>query len=256
MKVVILAGGFGTRLEELTENKPKPMIKIGNYPIIWHIMKLYSHYGFNDFIICLGYKSELIKEFFLNYSEYGNSIELNTKNKKINYLTNNKENWNIKLVETGLDSLTGTRLKKIKKFIDSDDFFLTYGDGLANLDINKLLKFHKRKKKLVTLTAVRPPERFGVLNIDKFDKVKNFSEKPINSGNYINGGFFVLSRKIFDYLPNGNFSWEREPLSLFAKKNNLYAYKHKGFWQCMDNIREWRYLNSLWEKSAPWKVWN
>jgi len=257
MKVVILAGGLGSRISEFTDKVPKPMINVGKYPIIWHIMKIYSHYGFNEFVICLGYKSQIIKDFFINYHEKTNSIVVDTKT-GINQIVskNKKENWKIHLIETGDETMTGGRIKKIQHLISEDDFCMTYGDGLANIDIDKLVKFHKKNKPIATLTAVRPPERFGIVKLDKKNDVIGFSEKPIISSEYINGGFFVLSKKIFKYLDNDKTIFEKKPLEKLLKQKKLKAFKHNGFWQCMDNLRDWELLNQNWEqKKAPWKIW-
>ncbi len=234
MKLVILAGGYGTRLSEETVNKPKPLVKIGNKPIIWHIMKFYSYYGIKDFIICLGYKGALLAK------------EL----KKLNL----KESWNIKYVKTGLNTMTGGRVKKIKKYILNDDnFCLTYGDGLSDINIKKLINFHNKNKKIATLTAVKYKNPKGILSIDFMSKVKKINEKPIE---YINGGFFVLSRKIFKYLKNSKTIFEKECLPKLVKKNELIAFKHNGFWSCMDTIREKKELNRIYKsKETAWKIW-
>ena len=234
MKLVILAGGYGTRLSEETVNKPKPLVKIGNKPIIWHIMKFYSYYGINDFIICLGYKGALLTK------------EL----KKLNL----KESWNIKYVKTGLNTMTGGRVKKIKKYILNDDnFCLTYGDGLSDINIKKLINFHNKNKKIATLTAVKYKNPKGILSIDFMSKVKKINEKPVE---YINGGFFVLSRKIFKYLKNSKTIFEKDCLPKLVKKNELIAFKHNGFWSCMDTIREKKELNRIYKsKETAWKIW-
>ena len=234
MKLVILAGGYGTRLSEETVNKPKPLVKIGNKPIIWHIMKFYSYYGIKDFIICLGYKGALLAK------------EL----KKLNL----KESWNIKYVKTGLNTMTGGRVKKIKKYILNDDnFCLTYGDGLSDINIKKLINFNNKNKKIATLTAVKYKNPKGILSIDFMSKVKKINEKPIE---YINGGFFVLSRKIFKYLKNSKTIFEKECLPKLVKKNELIAFKHNGFWSCMDTIREKKELNRIYKsKETAWKIW-
>jgi glucose-1-phosphate cytidylyltransferase len=234
MKLVILAGGYGTRLSEETVNKPKPLVKIGNKPIIWHIMKFYSYYGIKDFIICLGYKGALLTK------------EL----KKLNL----KESWNIKYVKTGLNTMTGGRVKKIKKYILNDDnFCLTYGDGLSDINIKKLINFHNKNKKIATLTAVKYKNPKGILSIDFMSKVKKINEKPVE---YINGGFFVLSRKIFKYLKNSKTIFEKDCLPKLVKKNELIAFKHNGFWSCMDTIREKKELNRIYKsKETAWKIW-
>lgn len=255
MKVVILAGGLGSRIAEFTNKVPKPMINIGQYPIIWHIMKLYSHYGFNEFIICLGYKSEIIKDFFTNYKDKVSSLFIDIKTgQKIHSIL--KENWKIHLIETGEDTMTGGRLKKIQHLIKEDNFCMTYGDGLSNVNINKLVSFHKKNNSVATLTAVRPPERFGIVKLDKKSNVISFSEKPIISSEFINGGFFVLSKEIFKYLNSDKTIFEKQPLQKLSKNKKLKAFKHNGFWQCMDNLRDWEMLNQYWhQKKAPWKIW-
>lgn len=257
MKIVILAGGLGSRISELTDKIPKPMINVGKYPIIWHIMKIYSHYGFNEFIICLGYKSQIIKDFFINYREKTNSLVVNTQTGQNKIISKRKEeNWKIHLIETGDETMTGGRIKKIQHLIKEDNFCMTYGDGLADVNIDKLVKFHNENKAIATLTAVRPPERFGIVKLDKKSKVVGFSEKPIISSEYINGGFFVLSKKIFKYLGNDKTIFEKQPLERLSKSKKLSAFKHNGFWQCMDNLRDWELLNQCWHQNkAPWKIW-
>ncbi len=255
MQLVILAGGFGTRISEETDSKPKPMVKIGEYPIIIHIMKYFSCFGINDFVVCLGYKGYSIKEYILNYSVHQNDIEINFDEKNYINLNSKTENWNIKLIETGLNTMTGGRIKRIKKYINSDNFFLTYGDGLSNVNLEKLYRYHLYKNKIATVTAIKPPTRFGYLNI-KNGIVKNFSEKPGNQNDWINGGFFVLNKKIFDYIKNDRSIWEREPLEKISKKGYLAAYKHNDFWYAMDTLRDKNYLEMLWKtKKAPWKIW-
>ena len=241
MQLVIFAGGKGSRLSEETVTKPKPMVLIGSKPIIWHIMKLYSYYGINNFIICAGYKSK----FFINYFNNSKMIKEAKKN-----------NWKIKIVNTGKETMTGGRLKRVSKYIDNNEFFcLTYGDGLSNVNINKLIKFHKKKKKLATVLAVNPPARFGSLFI-KNSLVKRFREKPIQSNNWINGGFFVLSKKVINYIEDDKTIWEKEPLIKLSRKGQLVAYKHKSFWAPMDTLRDKKILTKMWEtKKAPWKVW-
>ena len=239
MKVVILAGGYGTRLHEETKKIPKPMVKIGNKPILWHIMKIYSHYGIKEFIICCGYKKNIIDNYF-----------------KKNRLFFKKVGWNIRIVDTGKTSLTGGRLKRVKKYIENEIFFLfTYGDGLSDVNLKKLIKFHLQNKKLATVTAVRPPGRYGVLNI-KNSMVKKFSEKKKGGDGYINGGFFVLSPKVLNLIKNDKTTWELEPMTKLAKKKQLMAFKHDGFWQSMDTYRDKLQLEKIWKnKNAKWKVW-
>jgi len=233
MKAVILAGGYGTRISEESNLKPKPMIEIGEKPILWHILKTYSSYGINEFVICCGYKGEQIKEYFTNF---------------------NSETWKIELVDTGLDTMTGGRLKRIQSHID-DTFCVTYGDGLGNIDINNLISFHREKKSTATLTAVHPPERFGVLSLND-DYVTEFHEKHSGESSWINGGFFVFEPEIFDYLDDDKTVLEKFPLETLAKENKLTAFKHNGFWYPMDTLREKKYLENLWAtEKAPWKIW-
>ena len=257
MKLFILAGGLGSRLSEETILKPKPMVNIGSKPIIWHIMKIYSFYGINDFIICCGYKGEIIKDFFYNYFLYSSDIELDYKKKNSLKIINNKsEKWNIKLIDTGIDTMTGGRLKKISKYIkNNENFCMTYGDGLSDINLYELIKFHKKNKKLVTMTGVLPQGRFGAV-VEKNSVVIDFKEKPTES-NFINGGFFVLNSKIFSFLKNDHDIWEQEPLKKIVKKKQLMIFKHKGFWQPMDTLREKNLLTNLWKQNkAPWKKWN
>ncbi len=256
MKAVILAGGLGTRISEETHLRPKPMIEIGGMPILWHIMKIYSHYGINDFIICAGYKGYVIKEFFSNYFLHATDVEFDFKNRKTNFLNSSNESWKVKVIDTGAETQTGGRLKKIIPFLKGDDqFLLTYGDGLSDVNISNLMKFHKNNNKLATVTAVEPPGRYGALDLDG-QIVKNFKEKPNGHGGRINGGFFVLSTKVLELIEGDNTVWEEEPLKILAKQSELMAFFHDGFWQPMDTLRERNYLNDLWsEGSAPWKTW-
>lgn len=248
MKVVILAGGLGTRLAEYTELIPKPLVKIGSMPIIWHIMKFYSQQGYNDFVIPLGYKGELIKEFFLNLKYFQSDFTIDTSNGKIELHQNNSENWKITLVDTGLNTMTGGRLLKLKKYIGDNRFFLTYGDGLANININNLLNFHLKNKKILTITAVRPAARFGEIEISNVNNnVTSYKEKPRVENGWINGGFFVAEPEILEYLTDEKTVLEQEPLQKIAQNGELAAYKHKSFWQCMDNKKDHDYLNYLWE---------
>lgn len=257
MKVVILCGGQGIRLREETELKPKPMIPIGGMPIVWHIMKTYAHYGFNEFILCLGYKGEVIKDYFYNYEMLANdfTIELGTKNMQI-HPKHSENGWKVTLVDTGLNAMTGARVKRIEKYIDSDNFMLTYGDGVVDLDINKLLKFHKSHGKIGTVTGVFPQSRYGELSIQD-DHVLAFNEKPANNKNSINGGYFVFQKKFFNYLENDDDCvLEREALQQLAADGQLKVFTHNGFWQCMDTYRDYVYLRDLWEKGNPlWKKW-
>lgn len=255
MKLVILAGGKGTRLSEETSLKPKPMINIGNMPIIWHIMKHYSCYGINEFVICCGYKANIIKNFFSNYSTYYSDVTLDYSSDKIIVHKKRIEDWKITLVDTGEDTLTGGRILRIKKYVN-DNFCLTYGDGLSNIDIKKLINFHYKHKKIATVSIVKPLARFGSVEIDSKNKVMNFREKYQSKQDWINGGFFVLRKEIFRYLKNDNTIFEQEPMQRLAKQQQLMAYKHQGFWQPMDTLREKQYLEMLWHNNkAPWKLW-
>jgi glucose-1-phosphate cytidylyltransferase len=256
MKLVILAGGKGTRISEQSFLKPKPLIEIGNRPIIWHIMKIYSYYGIKEFIICCGYKGYLLKEYFSNYFLHNSDVTINVKNNKIDIKKKNKEDWKITLIDTGEETLTGGRILRIKDFID-DDFLLTYGDGLANINIKQLINFHKTSKKLATMTVVKPHVRFGIAHVDKNSLVTKFSEKPKNNDTLINGGFFVLKKDIFKYLKDDSTIWEKEPLEHLAKDRQLAAFLHEDFWYAMDTLREKMYLDNLWNTDcAPWKIWN
>ena len=254
MKAVILAGGFGTRLSEETDLRPKPMVEIGGRPIIWHIMKIYSQHGVNEFIVCCGYLGYMIKEYFTNYFMHMSDLSIDLSNNEVTVHKMNAEPWKITLVDTGKETLTGGRLKRVKEYVENDDAFcLTYGDGLANIDIAKLIKFHKSHGKYATITAVVPPGRYGALEIDG-EQVTSFKEKP--DGGLINGGFFVLSPKVFQFIKGDRTSWENGPLSKLANLQQLAAYKHHGFWQPMDTLREKNLLQELWDSgNAPWKTW-
>ena len=258
LEVVILCGGRGTRLQEETEVRPKPLIEIGGRPILWHIMKLYSHYGHNEFRLCLGYKGSMVKEYFYHYhllmSDF--TISLNDKREIKFYNQSDEINWKVTLVDTGLNALKGARIKKIEKFIKGDMFLLTYGDGVADININKAIDFHRKCGKVGTLTGVRPPSRFGDLVVDK-GRVLRFTEKPQASGGLINGGFFVFNKKIFDYLSDDeNCDFERGTLDRLAEEGELAVYEHKGSWECMDTFRDTAYLNELWNnQKAFWRVW-
>lgn len=257
MKAVILAGGLGTRLSEETNIKPKPMVEIGGKPILWHIMKLYSFYGINDFIICCGYKGYLIKEYFANYFLHQSDVTFDMSNNKIKIHKKRAEPWKVTLLDTGEKTMTGGRIKKIKEFIkEGDDFCLTYGDGLSDINISELIKFHKSHGKIATLSAVYPPGRFGALETNGI-KVTKFSEKPSGDGAMVNGGFFVLNTKVIDYIAGDNTVWELEPLKNLADQEELMFYKHTNFWQPMDTLRDKIYLENLWSsKTPPWKIWN
>lgn len=255
MKVVILAGGLGTRLSEETEIKPKPMVEIGGKPILWHIIKIYSSYGFNEFIICLGYKGFLIKEYFAHYHLHLSdmTIELSTGNIEIH--NSKSEEIKLTLIDTGISTQTGGRIKRVGEYIGNEAFMLTYGDGLADVNIKDLVAFHKKSKKLATVTAVMPPGRFGSLVLNK-DDVMRFEEKPIGDGGWINGGFFVLEPNVLNYIEDDNTFWEREPMVNIASAGQLSAYKHEGFWKPMDTLRDRTELENLWNSGkAPWKIW-
>tara|TARA_B110000090_G_scaffold69140_1_gene79075 strand:+ start:267 stop:1043 length:777 start_codon:yes stop_codon:yes gene_type:complete len=257
MKVVILAGGRGTRIQEESLIKPKPLIEIGSKPIIWHIMKSYSHYGFKEFVICCGYKGYLIKEYFANFSLHNSDVTIDIKKNEIKVHKNNNEDWKITLIDTGDDSLTGGRILRIKDFV-GEEFLLTYGDGVADVNISKLIEHHKINKKIATMTVIQPQGRFGVVEFNtKNNLIENFSEKLKGDGAWINGGFFVLNKKIFDYLKDDFTIWEKEPLEKLSKENQLVAFKHDNFWYPMDTMRDKVYLENLWNQNkAPWKIWN
>ncbi|WP_136416238.1 glucose-1-phosphate cytidylyltransferase [Herbaspirillum sp. ST 5-3] len=256
MKAVILAGGLGTRISEETVLKPKPMIDVGGKPILWHIMKIYSHYGINDFIICLGYKGYMIKEYFANYFMYMSDVTFDMASNKMKVHQNSAEPWRVTLVNTGDNTMTGGRLKRVRKYLDNDDFCLTYGDGVADIDIGALTRFHKEHGRLATVTAVQPLGRYGALEMEGH-VVNGFMEKPRGDGGWINGGFFVLSPKVIDYIEGDQTSWELDPLERLASESQLAAYQHRGFWQPMDTLREKNQLDALWNSgSAPWKVWD
>lgn len=259
MKVVIFAGGLGTRLAEETDLKPKPMVEIGSRPILWHIMKLYAAQGFDEFIICLGYKSYVIKEYFINYFYYHSDVTIDLGNNQLEIHNSFAESFKVTLVETGLNTRTAGRLKRVEKYIDGDEFMLTYGDGLSDVNLNDLLAFHRKHGKLATVTAVQPEGRFGGMEITENGKVEAFKEKPVGDGHWINGGFFVLKKDIFQYLPENmdHFMWEELPMDMLTEKNELAAFKHHGFWRCMDALRDKVILEELWEKGdAKWKLWS
>jgi glucose-1-phosphate cytidylyltransferase len=254
MKAVILAGGYGTRISEETQVKPKPLIEIGGMPLLWHIMKTYSTYGINDFIICCGYKGYMIKEYFSNYFLHMSDITIDLKQNKMEVHQKFVEPWKVTLVDTGLDTMTGGRLKRVQKYL-GDTFCFTYGDGLSNVNIAKLVEFHKNKNKLATVTAVQPPGKFGLLNIDG-DKVVKFNEKPAGDGGWINGGYFVLEPKVMDYIEGDSTIWEREPIENLSKNDQLNAYKHKDFWHPVDTLWDKNYLEKLWNTGkSDWKTW-
>ena len=257
MKAVILAGGFGTRLSEETGVKPKPLVEIGDKPILWHIMKIYSAHGINDFIVCLGYKGYMIKEYFAKYSLIMSDVTFDLRNNNMQIHNNGTEPWKVTLVDTGESTMTGGRLKRVKHHIGNETFCLTYGDGLTNVDITDLIKFHREKKMLATLTAVKPPGRFGAFNLEgNQSKIKSFREKPDGDGAWINGGFFVLEPAVIEYIKDDATIWEREPMEKLADDGMLAAFKHKGFWQPMDTLRDKKTLEKLWRSNnAPWVVW-
>jgi glucose-1-phosphate cytidylyltransferase len=255
MKVAILAGGLGTRLTEETIIKPKPMVEIGGKPILWHIMKIYAAHGFKEFVIALGYKGELIKDYFLNYRYSAHSLTVNLDSGNVTIHDGVSENWTVHLLDTGLSTQTGGRVKRVAEFIGREPFMLTYGDGVSNINIPALLDFHRSRRKLVTITAVRPPARFGQMVIEG-EKVTHFEEKPQIGEGWINGGFFVLQPEIIQYIQGDHTAWERGPLERLAAEGQLVAYQHDDFWYCMDTLRDVNFLDKLWlEGSAPWKVW-
>jgi len=255
MKVVILAGGLGTRLAEETEIKPKPMVEIGERPILWHIMKHYAAYGYNEFVIALGYKSEIIKRFFFDYSSLGGNVSINLCTREVIVHDQMGEDWMVHLVDTGLESSTGGRIARVRDYLDDETFMLTYGDGVSNVDLKALLTLHKRCGRIVTLSAVRPPARFGGL-IFAGDLVESFTEKPQIGEGWINGGFMVMEPKILDYIPSDSTNLEAEVLNQLAAEGQLAAYRHEDFWQCMDTLRDKKLLEYLWQDgNAPWKTW-
>ena len=259
IKVVILCGGRGMRLHEATEYRPKPLIEIGEKPILWHIMKNYAYYGYQDFVLCLGYKGEMIKRYFLDYELMSSNftIQFGDKNKTKIHSLPQEQGWRITLADTGVNAMTGARIKRIEKYIDSDLFMLTYGDAVANLDIKRLINFHHTHNRIGTITAVRPLSRFGELQVGKNKIVKEFREKAVIQGDHINGGFFVFDRRLFNYVEDDdNCIFEQEPLARLAKDGQLAAYVHPSYWQCMDTYRDWQLLNQKWEgESPPWKIW-
>jgi len=255
MKAVILAGGLGTRISEESHLRPKPMIEIGAKPILWHIMKIYSTYGINDFIICCGYKGYLIKEYFANYYLHPADATFDLANNTVQIHENTAEPWRVTLVDTGQDTMTGGRLKRVRAYLGTEDFCFTYGDGVSDIDIGQLIAFHKRWGKLATLTAVQPPGRFGALKIEE-ESIVGFEEKPHGDNSWVNGGFFVLSPKVVDYIEGDETVWEREPMETLAREAKIAAFFHRGFWQPMDTLRDKNQLETLWNSgSAPWKVW-
>ncbi|MFO7841233.1 MAG: glucose-1-phosphate cytidylyltransferase [Fidelibacterota bacterium] len=257
MKVVIFAGGKGSRISEESVLRPKPMIEIGGRPILWHIMKHYAAYGHEEFVICLGYKGEIIKEYFLNYFSHNSDLTIDMKDNEVKVRESSCEEFTVSLIDTGLETMTAGRLKRVQKYIGDETFMLTYGDGVSDIDINDLIKFHRNKKSLATMTGIQPQSRFGILDIDDNDMVKKFQEKPKNDNVWINGGFFVLEPGVFDHLHHDADSvmWERQPLEDICKEGELAVYRHHGFWKCMDTMRDKLELNTLWEKDPKWKNW-
>lgn len=256
MKVVILAGGMGTRLQEETVLRPKPMVEIGGYPMLWHIMKIYASQGYNEFIIALGYKGDVIKDYFLHYQAHHHSLTIKLKSGEMTVHDGDCEDWTVHLVDTGLTSQTGERIKRLKPWIEKDEnFMLTYGDGVGDINLSNLMAFHHEQNRLATITAVRPPARFGGLGLQG-NLVNQFIEKPQSGERWISGGFFVLRSEVIDYIGDDNSIWEREPIERLTQENQLAAYRHEGFWQCMDTVRDVQMLEKLWQTGeAPWKVW-
>lgn len=256
MKAVILAGGMGTRISEETILRPKPMIEIGGKPILWHIMKIYSAHGINDFIICLGYKGYMIKEYFANYFLHMSDVTIDLAQNQVNILNHHSEPWRVTLLDTGEQAGTGGRLKRVGPYLGEEDFCFTYGDGVADIDIQKLVAFHKEQKVLATITAVQPPGRFGALDIDG-TRIRRFQEKPLGDGSWINGGFFVLSPQVLEYIDTDQSMWEDVPIQRLVQQQQLCAYEHTGFWMAMDTMRDKKRLEELWNSNAPpWKVWD
>ncbi len=257
MKVIILAGGYGTRLSEETDILPKPMIDIGGRPILWHIMKIYSFYGYNEFIILLGYKGYIIKEYFANYFLHQSDVTLDLANNKMEVLNNTSEPWKVTLLETGINTMTGGRILHAKDHVGNQPFMLTYGDGVANVNLDELYRFHKSHKKTVTVTSIQPEGRYGSVNSTEEGKIQNFTEKPKGDGSWINGGFFVCEPNMFQYIDEGDQTiFERKPLETLAQNGELYSYKHHGFWKCMDTLRDKILLNDHWNSANPeWKIW-
>lgn len=257
MKVLLLAGGFGTRLSEETHTVPKPMVEVGGKPILWHIMKMYSAHGYNDFVILLGYKAHVIKEYFVNYFMYQNDIEIDMSTNEVKILNQNKaENWKITLLDTGLHTMTGGRLKRAKEVIGNNPFMFTYGDGVSNVDIKKLVSFHESHGKMCTMTSVQPEGRYGAMSIDENDCVTSFKEKPKgDGGGFINAGFFVCQPEVLDFIEGDHEMFENNPLEQIAKGGGLMTYKHDGFWQCMDTLRDKRFLEKEWNNDPKWKIW-
>jgi glucose-1-phosphate cytidylyltransferase len=257
MKVAILAGGLGSRIQEETETRPKPMVEIGGHPILWHIMKIYAHYGFNDFAIALGYKGDYVKRWMIEYSSLQGDLTVSLRDGKVEIVKEEREDWTVSLVDTGVATMTGGRIKRLAPYVGDGTFFLTWGDGVADLDIPKLLDFHRSHGRYATVTAVRPPARFGALTLRDDGLVSEFSEKPQLGEGWINGAFFVLEPQVFGYIDGEMTQWEREPLERLASEGQLMAYRHESFWQCMDTIRDKVLLEQLWSSpNPPWKIWS
>lgn len=258
MKVILFAGGLGTRISEESHLRPKPMIEIGNKPMLWHIMNIYASYGYNDFIICCGYKGEMIKEYFTNYFLHNADITVDLKDNKVEIHNSNVENFKITMIDTGLETMTAGRLKRVLAYTNNEPFMLTYGDGVSDVNIAELVKFHQQHGKICTMTAIQPTSRFGIVNMLDDGTVIQFEEKPEDSGTWINGGFFVIQPEIKNYLNNENLDevmWERQPMYDLAQDKNIVGYKHRGFWKCMDTMRDKEELEKLWETNALWKRW-
>ncbi|PIR69297.1 MAG: glucose-1-phosphate cytidylyltransferase [Candidatus Niyogibacteria bacterium CG10_big_fil_rev_8_21_14_0_10_46_36] len=255
-KVVILAGGYGTRISEETAVRPKPMVEIGGKPILWHIMKMYAHFGYKDFVILCGYKSDVIKDYFSNYFLRKSDVTIDVLNQKLEVIKNGIEDWRVTLIDTGEKTLTGGRLKRAREYIGDDTFLMTYGDGVSNVDVLALVDFHKNEKALVTVTAVKSPGRFGTFHLKKGQtRIKNFREKPEDDGIRINGGFFVVEPKALDYIAGDDTSWELEPMQKLAERGELAGFHHDGFWHPMDTLRDKHVLEEMWQKGAPWNIW-
>lgn len=256
MKCVILAGGFGTRISEESHLKPKPMVEVGGRPIIWHIMKVLSAQGIQEFVICLGYKGYLLKEYFANYFLHMSDVTFDMRNNQMSVHTKHAEPWQVTLVDTGEHTMTGGRLRRIRDYVGNETFCFTYGDGLADIDMTSLIKKHRDSKRHATITAVQPPGRYGALTLNG-DQVSGFQEKPLGDGGWINGGFFLLERAVFDYIDGDHVIWEQQPMQRLAAEGQLAAYQHRGFWQAMDTVRDKAYLEQLWQEGrAPWRIWD
>lgn len=257
MKAVILAGGFGTRISEETTVRPKPLVEVGDKPILWHIMKIYHAHGIRDFVVCCGYKGFAIKEYFANYMVHSSDVTINTRTGEIKIHHSDAEDWSVTLVDTGLETMTGGRLKRVRDYLDAEPFCMTYGDGVSDVDITALIEFHRAHKCLATMTAVQPPGRFGAFTMAAGEsRIEHFHEKPVGDGAWVNGGFFVLEPSVLDYIDGDKSVWEQDPMERLARDGQLFAYKHDGFWQPMDTLRDRMFLDNLWNSAqAPWKVW-